>query len=1071
MKFLLTKILLLSSLWIGLFAQNSRLFDHITIEDGLSHSLIHAIAQDSVGFIWAATQEGLNRFDGYDITSFKINDASANSIPDNWITSLVTDREGNLWFGTRARGFSKFTSDSSKFTNYHSRLFDEFGEMSLRIQRMYITRDSILWIGSWGGGLIRYDTETDKMKQYLADPDNPNSIIENRIYTIFEDSKGYLWTSSYKSGVDRFSREDEKFVNFSVESKVPNGLEHNFIITIEEDLTGTLWFGSFGGGLYTFNRETEKFSRIGSNKGITDSLITVVFEDKQKVLWVCTDGGGLFRYNREKDYFTNIVNDPVNQRSLNDNRIWSMIEDREGALWIGTFSGGLNTYHRRKNSFNHLYYRASDKNSLSNNFVKAIYIDRNEDIWFGSNKGVDVYNKEMEKLFSLNTNDGLTSERIRFIGNFGDDEYWISTWGGGVNIFNKSSRTFSKIVSRVNDPKSLSYNFCLKVIKHTDGYYYIATETGLNRYDAETGEITVYNSTDDSTSVSSSQITDLFVDSYGNFWVGTQYGLNLFNPKKGTFKRIVSDGTNKTINNYRVGHFLQDKKGRLWVGTYGGGLNLYDYATKTFSYITEKEGLSNNSIYEILEDDSGKLWISTNRGLNEYDPETGKIRIFTSEDGLQNNEFNGGASAKSTSGLLFFGGVSGVNYFHPEKIKSNRFPPPVILVDFSVNGVKTPFIGNPAHPEEIELDFNQNFLNFTYSALEYSSPHLNKYKYMLVGLEEKWNEAGQRRTVSYTNLEPGEYVFRAIGCNGDNVWNEQGLSFAITITPPWWGTKFAKVGLVLTVLLLIIGSYNYSINKVKSNQKKLEKLVDERTKDLLQSKLLLEEAVASKDKLFSIIAHDLKNPFLPLLGYSELLANQSQMLNKEDIESSASQIHKSARALYSLLENLLDWARLQSDKIEYKPETIILQPLVDEIFSIYKVSAEQKGVMLVNNVTDEMKIIADRDMLKTVLRNTVSNSIKFCNAGDTISLKTSQDNDSCEVRILDTGVGMDSDMIKRLNSEKGAVPGKKGTNDEAGTGLGVYIVREMINKNKGKLRIFSQQGKGTEVRITLPRAK
>ncbi|GJQ61253.1 MAG: hypothetical protein SCALA702_03060 [Melioribacteraceae bacterium] len=713
----------------GSSAQTTGLFDHITIEDGLSNSLIHDIAQDSAGFIWAATQEGLNRFDGYEITSFKISDDTENSIPDNWITSLVTDHDGNLWFGTRARGFGKFITDSTKFQNYHGRLLDEFGEMSLRIQRMYLTKDSILWIGSWGGGLIKYDTESGEMKRYLANPSDPHAIIENKIYAIFEDSQGFLWTSSHKSGVDRFSREEEKFVNFSVESEIPNGLEHNFIISIEEDHTGTLWFGTFGGGLYTFNRDTEKFSRISETKGIRDSRITVVFEDREKTLWVCSDGGGVYRYNREDDFFYNIEHDPVNPRSLNDNRVWSLIEDREGALWFGTFSGGLNTYFKRKNSFNHIYYKTRDNNSLSDNFVKAIYIDDQNEIWIGSNKGVDVYNSEMKKLFSLNTNNGLSSERIRFIGNFGSDDYWISTWGGGVNIFNKSTRTVNKIVARVNDPKSLSYNFCLKVIHHSDGYYYIATETGLNRYNADTGEIRVYNSTNDTTSVSSSQITDLFVDSYGNFWVGTQYGLNLFNPEKGTFKRIVSDGTNRTINNYRVGHFLQDRKGRLWIGTYGGGLNLYDYGTKTFSYITEKEGLSNNSIYEIVEDEYGKLWVSTNRGLNEFDPETGKIRIFTREDGLQNNEFNGGASAKSKDGVLFFGGVNGVNYFHPDDIESNNVPPPVVLTDLFVNGKKKYLFGDPSNPEPIVLNYRENFLNFTYSALEYSSPHLNKYKY------------------------------------------------------------------------------------------------------------------------------------------------------------------------------------------------------------------------------------------------------------------------------------------------------------------------------------------------------
>ncbi|GJQ61252.1 MAG: hypothetical protein SCALA702_03050 [Melioribacteraceae bacterium] len=276
---------------------------------------------------------------------------------------------------------------------------------------------------------------------------------------------------------------------------------------------------------------------------------------------------------------------------------------------------------------------------------------------------------------------------------------------------------------------------------------------------------------------------------------------------------------------------------------------------------------------------------------------------------------------------------------------------------------------------------------------------------------------------------------------------------------------------MLLILFFITATYRYNINKVKSNQKKLEKLVDDRTKDLLNSKQLLEEAVASKDKLFSIVAHDLKNPFLPLLGYSELLANNSKMLNKEDIESSATHIYQSARSLYSLLENLLDWARLQSDKIEYNPEFIQLKLLIDDIFNLYSVSAEQKGVKLINLVEDAIVITADRDMIKTVFRNTVSNSIKFCAENDTVTVKTSVNGRQCDVRIIDSGVGMEPELLKKLNSEGGAIPGKKGTRDEAGTGLGIYIVREMVTKNKGKIKILSQQGKGTEVRIALPLRK
>jgi len=1045
-------------------------FDHITLEDGLSHSLIHDITQDSTGFIWAATQEGLNRIDGYSIKVYRIDNESDNSLLDNWITTVTTDRSGDIWFGTRAKGFGKFLVDSLRFINYYDTLFHHYGSESGRIQELYFTDDTTLWIGTWGAGLFKFNTVTEEFIQYKHDSTKANSISEDRVYSIYQDSKDYLWCSSHRKGINRLDIKTGEFKHYRMSEDKENGLTYDFIISITEDHKGTLWFASFGGGLYRFDESQEYFHKVKLSENTDVTLITKVFEDTDNTLWVCTDGWGIYKYDRRNDKFLNLKNDPINKKTLNNDRVWSVLEDKSGIIWFGTFSGGLNLYNKRKNHFGHIYYSEDAPNSIIDNFVKGILIDSHENIWIGSNGGITIYNSRMKKIKDLTENDGLSNNRVRAIFEDKTGKYWISTWGGGVNIYDPIAKSFNYLLYSKANPNSLTYNYVAKVLQANNGEFLLATEAGLNVYDPVEKSFKQFTNIEgDTTSISSSQVTDVLIDNRGNYWVGTQYGLNLFFPETGQFKRIVSDGTNNTINNYRVSDLFQDSKGRLWIGTYGGGLNLYNYKTGTFTFITEEDGLSNNSIYEILEAKNGELWISTNKGLNVYNPETKNIRIFTSEDGIQGNEFNGGASGVSSDGRLFFGGTNGLNYFQPEEITINSNIPPVVLVEFKVNGVLRNLPGNPMSPESIELKYNENFLNFTFSALDFSSPKSNKYKYKLSGLESEWNGPSNTRSATYTNLNPGKYILEVVASNSDNVWNDEGLSFTFYIASPWWGTTLFRIIFVIFSITLVVGGYRYRIRQVKKHEILLEQIVEERTKDLTKSKKLLEEAVNSKDKLFSIIAHDLKNPFLPLLGYSELLANQFDILSKEDIVKSAGLIHESARSLYALLENLLEWARIQLDKMEFAPQEINLHKLVNEVFSIYKVNSVSKTIFLSNKVAADFYLEADLDMLKTILRNLISNSIKFCKKNDKIEISSTFVESGFKIIVTDTGIGMNEVTLEKLNRMTKEFVQTKGTDDETGTGLGLFIVKEMVFRHGGTIKFKSSAGKGTSAIIIFPK--
>jgi ligand-binding sensor domain-containing protein len=790
-------------LFTTLCAQNNNaIFDHITIEDGLSHSLINSITQDSIGFIWIATQEGLNRFDGYKIKTFKKEEHEGKFL-DDWITTVNTDSKGNVWYGTRAKGLGKYTPSDNEFINYEKLLLDNYGTLACKIQDILIDTDTTIWIGTWGGGLIKFNPQTLQMTQYLHDPNNEFSISENRIYKVFKDTKGFLWIGTHRSGLNQFDVSTNKFYNYRAEEGFVNGLRNNFVVTIEQDYRGKLWIGTYGGGAYCFDEEKKYFDKLCAKTKIQDSLITKIFEDSDSTLWICTDGGGIYKYSNKDDKFRNIRNISSNRRSLNDNRIWSVIEDNSGILWFGTFSGGLNIYNKKKNIFEHLFHVEDNPQTISNNFVKKIFEDSRKNIWVGTNNGISILDRNQKIIRHLSKDNGLPHNRIRKIIEDKSGIIWLATWGGGLISYNPTTKIFSNYRSDSGEPNSIADNFLKALVEHPNGKIFIGTELGLNEFNKETGAFKLYqHDENDSTSLSNPQVSVLFVDSKERFWVGTQYGLNIFDMDSGKFKRFRADGTNKGISNYRVSEIYEDKKGRIWIGTYGGGLNLYNDEDETFKTISVKDGLSNNSIYEMLEDDEEYYWVSTNRGLTRFNLEKDEFRIFTKQDGLQENEFNGGAALKTEDGKFYFGGVNGITVFHPENVKMNERIPKIVLTELKVNDEQLPVNEFLLKDEVYEFNYKENFLDFEFAALDYTSPKLNRFQFKLIGLDDYWHDPEFDRGISFTNLDPGDYTLHVKASNSDDVWNEEGIKFNFIITPPWWATTSFRI--IAIVLILII---------------------------------------------------------------------------------------------------------------------------------------------------------------------------------------------------------------------------------------------------------------------------
>lgn len=1057
-------LLLISTAFLHAQEENA-LFDHLTIEEGLSNSLVLDMTQDSSGFVWIATQDGLNRFDGYSFKVFR-GDDTITTVPDNWITSITTDIKGNVWFGTRTAGLGKIDHKTNKFIHFKERMIEEFGDYSLNIQNLFITTENKLLMGTWGAGLLIYDIERSEFEQYLHNDDDINSISENRIYSVYQDSKGIIWAGAHRSGLNRLDKKTGEFTHIDFVSQDSDAVSNNFVLSILEDYTGDIWVGTYTSGLFKIISGTGTIVKYNVRHKMTGITISRVFEDSNKNLWICSANNGIYKYIRDENRFINYRNNPMISKSLNRDKVWSVFEDKTGLLWFGTSTNGINIFDHTKNNFKWIAHQRYNENSISSSYIKSIYLDGNNNLWLGTSEGISIVDKS-GSVQNINIKSGLSNNNIRKI--YGDrrGKIWIATWGGGVTIFDPLSRKF-EYLKKDDGKNSLADNYLRCIFEKGDKMYF-GTERGLSEYDIKTKSFKLYlPNKNDSTTISYLQISDIFVDSKNNFWIGTQRGLNLFNPEKGTFRRIEVKGSKDTPQRYRISEIFEDSHQRLWIGTNGAGFAQYNIETNEFMFITEKEGLSNNAVYEILEDNSGSLWISTNRGLNRFYPDTKEIKKYSSSDGLPGDEFNGGAAIKDTNGILYFGGVEGLIYFDPASLSLTQTVPEIVITRITINGKELLPNGLYHNLQNIDLPYDSNFINISFSAMDFGKPESNDYMYKLDGLNDDWISAENGNTAVFTNLDHGNYIFYVIGSNSDGIWNYNGRTIKISIAPPWWDTVSARTIYILLILFTIYGIYKLRIKQIAERQLHLERQVNERTRDLQQSKKLLEEAVAAKDKLFSIIAHDLKNPFVALLGYSEMLTKDSSHLSNDERKDSIQYIYDASRSVYSLLQNLLDWARLQLNNLECVPTKLDAKSLIDDVVSIYSTTASIKSVNLVNNIETGTIIFADENMSHTVFRNLISNSIKFTGKDGSINVFAVNHGDIVEIIVKDTGIGMNAETLKRLKVNPGFNLSINGTAQEQGTGLGLMLVKEFIHMNNGNIIFSSEPGQGTIISIFLP---
>ena len=796
--------------------------DLFTIENGLSQTSVNCLIQDSKGFLWIGTQDGINKFDGYRFEIMKNDPYDSLSLSNNFINCILEDANGNIWIGTN-EGLNLYDIYSGQFFHYNNEPDNLNSLKEDIIYDIYEDKQGYLWIKT-ENFLSRLNPKSGKFRHYEHYSNVFNSISENAKFAIFEDHKDQLWVGT-KDGLNYFDRNLEIFKRYKHNPNDKKSLSNNCVKVIFEDSRNNLWIGTER-GLNRFNWETEEFVRINSNlrnsNSLSNNIINDIFEDNNGSLWIATNDD-INKYDYVNNCVTVYREFLYNNEKIRTTSFSSIVHDITGIVWVGTLQGLLKIEKNNK-KFN-LYSKDENKvNLFSNNYITSIYKDLKA-VWIGTwGKGIYLFNPKTQKSISYNTNNSnIVDDFIHKIYKDSKGQIWIGTQNG-ISIYDSNTNKFKTIRSG-NITNLLNNNRIYDIYEDSKSNLWIGSKFGLHKIINDSVQSFFYNPKD-SNSISSNQIYDIIEDRDNNLWIGTEEGLNRLNISTNNIKRFLkSKGQyNNCLSSNKVLSVFEDTiHNCLWLGTVVG-LNKYDFETELFSFYTEKDGLPNNLIYAILQDNKGCLWLSTNKGLSKFYIDKNEFSNFGIEDGLQNYEFNHGASFKSESGELFFGGIDGYNSFYPDSIVKNQNIPNIVITSIEIlseNASKKIVVGKN---NQIEISHKNNLITIEFAALDYTNPERNKYAYKLEGVEDKWINFGNRRYATFTNLSSGKYTFRVKGSNSDNVWNEEGASLKIIVLTPFWKTNFAYILYLIVIVGAIFWFFQYRTKSLRrSNQELKEK--------------------------------------------------------------------------------------------------------------------------------------------------------------------------------------------------------------------------------------------------------
>ncbi len=1078
------KIILVNIIFLSLIALNNcsysqsrgLRFEHLSVEQGLSQSVVKSIVQDSRGYLWFGTKDGLNRYDGYNLVIYRHNPAVPSSLSDNAVECMYADNNGNLWIGTSKGGINKFDYKTEKFSRLSNYINNTESILSTRINSICEDKNGHLWIGT-DKGLNEFNSANNKYRTFRHNPKNKNSLGNNYIKKIFIDNDNIMWVATV-AGLCRFDSNQEIFIN-----SFPD------VVTIYEDRESILWLGTLSNGVIRFNKKNNDVRYFRNNpadpNSISNNNIRYILEDGNRNIWVGTLEG-LNRFNRKTNprtgqagSFIRYYHKEEDYNSLSSNEHYSVYEDREGNLWFGTFGGGVNKLNLNQEIFIYYKHYPNVPGSLSDNYVSSISMDIQGNLWVGTDiGGLNKLDKSTGKFINYThkpaDKNSLSSNTILAISTGRSEKVWAGTYFGGLNEYDlKTNKFFHFCVNTAGDPHCLNSDIVTSILEDGDSVLWIGTDKGLNKLIIKKKVFTHYiHNPASSNSISDNNVQCLQLDRSGILWIGTSAGgLNKLDPKTEIFTHYkYNQGSANSICSNNIIAVYEDNSNPvsaavtsgevIWIGT-DNGLTMFDKAKGLFKHYTKEDGLANNYIHDIIADNSGCLWLSTNNGLSKLNPKTGVFKNYSIKDGLQGNEFNQNACYKDKNGTLYFGGMNGFNVFQPDNINNNFYEPPVILTSFKKFNQEVKFDKAFSELKEIELSYKDYDVSFEFASLSFTQPWKNQYAYKLEGLDKDWVYSGTRRFATYTNLEPGTYTFKAKATNNDGVWSKNEASLRVIITPPWW-----KTGWAYALYILLIASGMFAIRKFQNNRAELRHELKMREFEAKK----LQELEVLKSRFFANLSHEFRTPLMLIKGPVEQLLNEwTQQKAGQNGTDQLQMIQCNSQKLQELIDQLLELSQLEAASIPLKAKQENLLILLRGIVSSFESLASQKNIKLIFYGSEELtskSVWLDRDKFEKIINNLLSNAFKFTGEGGTVSVLVDLDNtkQQAEIKISDSGIGIPEDQLDKIFNRFYQVDDSS-RRAFGGSGIGLALVKELVDLHKWKIDVKSDLGKGTEFNL------
>ncbi|WP_303318060.1 two-component regulator propeller domain-containing protein [Flavivirga abyssicola] len=1078
-------------------SQNGIYFDHITTDDGLSQSDINSIYQDDQGFMWFATHEGLNKYDGYNFTIYSPDSNNPNSINSNLIFSLAGDKDGNLWVGTTGKGVNHFDKSLEKFTHF---LHEEGNGNSLvnnHISSIYVDNKNRLWVGTIDGldlADLNRPLDSIKFEHFNLDHGRLMSVFgDNNVHSIFEDSKGQIWVGGSR-GIYKLSR-DQNGDTYFILINDWIGLPRIPVRDIDEDNHGRLLIGTTF-GLYVLTKKGEARKAKNGHKAFINDILV---EDDN--IWVGTNKGLLLFDNSKSTKSPKFLNqftyDPKNPNSISKNMVKSLEIDATGIIWAGTNGGGVNKFDPERKRFEHVKKTLNPK-SLSYDKIRSIFEDSNGALWIGTEGGglnmlPPGSNNYLEFVnFKTILNSYVTIEIER------DNKKLLIMGAENTSGLHQLDITDPENIKesdiKISRPVQSSV-FALLEDRYKNlwiGTYNGGVSRWLYDQSSDSYEEDFFShDKKDSLGISSNIIRNIFEDSKGNIWFATGNGLCKLKPNQLTkkkprfdvYKNIPSDST--SISHNYILELFESKDGNVWIGTLGGGLNKFipskDGSSDRFKSYKDVDGLPNNVIKGILDDDEGNLWLSTNKGLSKFDPVKEVFKNYDANDGLQNNEFQELARLKRKNGQLLFGGINGFNAFYPDEIRDNVVEAETIITDFSISN-ETVGIGEKingrvildktiSETKDIRLKYQENSFSFEFGALHYASPQKNQFAYMLEGFDKDWiYTTANKRFATYTNLRPNIYTLMVKASNNDGVWDSTPAEIKIEVIPPFWLTNYAYLFYSLVIIGFLLLFRRFTIIKTtKKHQLEIDHFEKEKAEELQRIKL----------EFFTNISHEFRTPITLIKGPLKYLQKNVGKLDKNVIQEQYRLIQKNSDYLLKLVNELLDFRKINQGKMRLVMRKSNITNFIREVCEPFQFLVQKKQISFSLTTSDEeLEAWFDHDALEKIMSNLLSNAFKFTPEKGSIKVEIALSKDKgfingydeddlsfVDIKVKDSGIGIEASKLPNIFERFYT---DKDNSNPKGVGIGLSFTKDIVELHQGSIKVESQPNDGTTFIVRLP---